>query len=164
MKRKIRAELRKWKKGEAEKRYKKMRGEFNKVCERKKKEESKKIARKARTESQIWKVENRERKRKRRINDGIRMEEWVKHFKEQLGGVEERIRIRIRRRREEVKPEITRQVEKAVRKLKKEKAVRGNDISGEVWKYGGKRIREYICVTSRPQDLILFILKRRNLG
>jgi len=54
-------------------------------CVRGKKEESetwKKIARKARTESQVWEVVNRERKKKKGINDGIRMEEWMEHFKE----------------------------------------------------------------------------------
>lgn len=39
----------------------------------------------ARTEGQVWKIVNRERCRRRRINEGIKIEEWEEYFRELLG-------------------------------------------------------------------------------
>lgn len=39
-------------------------------------------------EEQVWKMINRERKRKKEIKERIKMEEWERHFREILGGVE----------------------------------------------------------------------------
>jgi len=78
-KRRVRRELRRWRRrrGGGE-RYRELRGVYNKLCERKKREESERweeIIRNAKTERQVWEVVNRERKRKRGIEDGIKMED-----------------------------------------------------------------------------------------
>jgi len=36
----------------------------------------------------VWKLVNRERKKRKRINMGIRMEEWEEYFKVVLGRVD----------------------------------------------------------------------------
>jgi len=40
-------------------------------------------------ERKVWELVNKERKRRRRINEDIKMEEWKEYFMEQLGGVGE---------------------------------------------------------------------------
>jgi len=42
-------------------------------------------------ESEVWEIVNRERKRKKRVNDSIDLEEWKDHFMRLLGGVESRV-------------------------------------------------------------------------
>lgn len=37
-------------------------------------------------EGEVWEIVNRERKRRRRINEGIEMEEWREHFMRLMGG------------------------------------------------------------------------------
>jgi len=96
------------------------------------------MARKAKTEVQVWKVVNRKRKRRRGINGKIKEEEWVKYFKKTLGEVERRV-IRGRRgiRMDNEEEEITKEeVRRAVRKVKEGKAAGGDEIPEEVWKYG----------------------------
>lgn len=39
----------------------------------------------------MWKIVNRERKERKRINEGIEMGEWKEHFMKLLGEVEERV-------------------------------------------------------------------------
>jgi len=43
------------------------------------------------TESQVWGIVNKVRKRWRGVNQDIKLKEWEKYFKELLGGVEERV-------------------------------------------------------------------------
>ena len=45
-------------------------------------------------EVEIWKIINRERKRRKRINLDLDMVKWKKYIMELLGGVENRIRKR----------------------------------------------------------------------
>lgn len=47
--------------------------------------------REVKTEGQIWKIINRERKNKKRVNEGIEMKEWDGFFRGLLGGVEWRV-------------------------------------------------------------------------
>jgi len=87
----------------------------------------------------------KERKRKGGIEEGIRMEDWVEHFKGQLGGVDTRVRIGRMGKREGEEKDITREeVKRALGKLKEGKTVGGDEIPGEVWKHGGERLREFI--------------------
>lgn len=64
------------------------------MCEEKKKKEhdEKKMSEgsKGSNYGGIWKIINRERKR-RRINEGIEMREWNEYYKSLLGGVEWRV-------------------------------------------------------------------------
>jgi len=62
-----------------------------------------------------------------------------------LERVEERVRMGIMGRREEVEPEITRsEIKRTVRKLKEGKAVGGDDIPGEVKIRRGTNRRIYM--------------------
>ncbi|XP_024871881.1 uncharacterized protein LOC112454616, partial [Temnothorax curvispinosus] len=102
-----------------------------------------------RTEGQVWKVVNRERKRRRRVNEGISMQEWDGYFKELLGGVKERVVMRTRRgegrEEEEEEEEIRREeVWEVVRKLRERKAMGSDGIPNEVWKFGGEVVKEWL--------------------
>ncbi|EZA56065.1 hypothetical protein X777_03892 [Ooceraea biroi] len=73
------------------------------------------------------------------------MEEWKEHFMRLLGGVEGRV-VRGERRGErekEEEKEISRtEIREIIGKLKDGKAVGGDGIPNEVWKYGGEEIEE----------------------
>lgn len=56
-------------------RYREMKKEYNKMCERKRKEEGERwveIARSAKTGGQVWEVVNREKKKRGGISEGIK--------------------------------------------------------------------------------------------
>ncbi|XP_024883667.1 trichohyalin-like [Temnothorax curvispinosus] len=64
------------------------------MCERKKKEEKERMIREigeARTERKVWELIGRVRKRRKRINEEIKPEEWKEYFMEFMGGVENRV-------------------------------------------------------------------------
>lgn len=46
---------------------------------------------KASRESKVWEIVNRERRRRKKVNKNIDMEEWKEHFMRLLGGVEDRV-------------------------------------------------------------------------
>lgn len=101
--RECRRELRKWRKmGE---RYSEVKRGYNRLCERKRREEGDRwmeIVKNARREGQVWEVVNKERK-KRGVNGGIKMEKWTEYFKELMGGVEGRVVRGIRGKGEKVR-------------------------------------------------------------
>jgi len=43
------------------------------------------------SEEMVWEVVNKDRKRRKRINEGIEMGEWKEYFKGVMGGVEGRV-------------------------------------------------------------------------
>lgn len=47
-------------------------------------------ARNARTQSQVWRVISKERRRKAKINSRIELGEWDEYFRRMLGGTERR--------------------------------------------------------------------------
>jgi len=65
--------LRKWKKGKGSKEeYNRGKREYKELCERRKEEEREELlkkAREAKTQEQVWKVINKERKRRVGINE-----------------------------------------------------------------------------------------------
>lgn len=72
------------------------------------------------------------------------MEEWDRYFRGLLGGVEWKTVWGIGRREgsdgeEELRKE---EVIRAVKKMKDGKAIGGDGIAGEVWKYGGEEVIE----------------------
>ena len=72
------------------------------MCKKKRDEENEKWskeAQEARTEGEVWKIVNRERKRRKGVNEGIEEKEWREYFMTLLGGVEGRVRKGGRRRR-----------------------------------------------------------------
>lgn len=91
----------------------------------------------ARRKSEVWEIVNRERKKRNKINEGIEMREWEKHFKRLLGGVEGKV-TRGEKKTEE--KEISREeIREVVRKIKDGKAVGTDEVPGELWKYGRGR-------------------------
>lgn len=89
-KREVRKELREWRKGRGDGReYRERRREYREFCERKKKEDNEKWEKKvteARRESEVWEVVNKERRKTRRVDEGIKRGEWEEYFMGLLGG------------------------------------------------------------------------------
>ncbi|KMQ90798.1 stress response protein nst1-like protein [Lasius niger] len=138
--------LRKWRKnGGGGEEYRKARAEYKLMCKRKKEEENEKWlkeAQEAKTEGEVWKVVNRERKRRRVVNEGIEAKEWKEHFMRLLGGVERKVmKGGTGRRMEDGEQEIRRdEIRKIIEKLKKGKAAGGDGVPNEVWRQGGERV------------------------
>ena len=55
------------------------------------KERWEKRALRAKRENEVWEIINRERRKRRRINEGINMREWEEYFKSLLGGVKNKV-------------------------------------------------------------------------
>lgn len=76
----MRRELREWRKGGGGKGeiYRRKKREYNELCRRKKEKENERWERKVievRREGEVWEIVNRERRRRRMVNEGIRIEE-----------------------------------------------------------------------------------------
>lgn len=136
-KEKVWKELKSWKrrgrKGES---YRKERRRYKKLCDGKKKrkrEEWEREVESARTERQVWKIVNRERKNRGRVNESIEMGEWDSYFK-MLRRVERRIKIREKRKKmEDGEEKINRNEIKLIIKRMKDKKAAGEDgIPNEV--------------------------------
>lgn len=126
--------------------YRKKKLEYKKYCEEKKEQQNKRFEKeveKARTEEEVWKIVNRERKRWKGLNEEIEMSEWKNHFMELLGGVEKRVRKGKKEGREEDEEEgISRkEIDKVIENMKDKKAAGIDEIPNEVWKYGGEKMR-----------------------
>jgi hypothetical protein len=137
--------LRNWKKEKATKEeYKRARKRYKLVCkekkEKKRMEEEMKM-KGIKTEEEVWRYINRERKKKGEIvSDRITMEEWRKYFSELLGGEENRQEKEKRQHRVGEIEEITREeLEQQLRKLKRKKAPGRDGIQNESWIYGTER-------------------------
>ena len=82
--------MRKWRReGGDGREYKEKKREYARLCEEKRKKEVERWVREVegvRTEGQVWKVVNRGRKRRGRVNEGIAMGEWDGYFRGLLGG------------------------------------------------------------------------------
>ncbi|XP_076301689.1 uncharacterized protein LOC143219703 [Lasioglossum baleicum] len=143
-----REELRKWRKeGGDGLAFREKKREYQKLCEERKKKEREKWEKEVegiKTESQVWKVVNRERRRRSRIDERIRMEEWEQYFRDLLGGVEGRVGKLGKSRREgdgEKDLEIG-EIIRVVKGLKDGKAAGGDGIPNEIWKHGGSEVQE----------------------
>jgi hypothetical protein len=93
------------------------------------------------TEEEVWRYINRERKKKGEIvSDRITMEEWRKYFSELLGGEENRQEKEKRQHRVgEIEEIIREELEQQLRKLKRKKAPGRDGIQNESWIYGTER-------------------------
>ncbi|XP_071577594.1 uncharacterized protein [Temnothorax nylanderi] len=148
-KREVRRELRKWRKGSGEaERYRGGRREYRELCKKKKEEEKDRMTREigeAKTEGKVWELIGRVRKRRKRVNEEIKMEEWKEYFMELMGGMENRV-VKgegggNRHEEEEIELEEVRNV---IRKLKTGKAIGSDGIPNEVWKFGGEDLVRWI--------------------
>lgn len=100
-----------------------------------------------REESEVWEIVNMERRKTRRINEGIKREEWEEYFRRLLGGVEEKeIRGEKKEKRGDNRRELSRrEIKEAIGKLKDERKGSGVDeISREVWRYGGEETERWM--------------------
>lgn len=129
-------------------RYKRCRQEYRILCKRRKREENlkwEKKAEKVRREEEIWEIVNRKRRKRKKINESIGWKEWKEHFMRLLEGVEERM---VRRKssdrieRDEKKDISKVEVRRAIEKLRDDKAAGLDGIPNEMWRYGGKGLRE----------------------
>ncbi|XP_071572942.1 uncharacterized protein [Temnothorax nylanderi] len=148
-KKEARKKLREWRKERGEDRaFKEKRKEFKELCKRKKEEENLRWERKAeeaRRESEVWEIVNKERRKRRGIEEGIEKGEWKEHFMKLLGGVEGRVRMGKEGVREEKEGEEEGEIslgemKRVMRKLKDGKAMGRDGIPSEVWKRGGKEL------------------------
>ncbi|XP_071652387.1 uncharacterized protein [Temnothorax longispinosus] len=90
---------------------------------------------------------NRERKRKRRLNEGISMQEWDRYFRDLLGGAEGRVVMGARKEGEleEEEEDIRREeVWEMVGKLREGTAMGSEGIPNEVWKFGGEMVKVWL--------------------
>ncbi|XP_024876545.1 vicilin-like seed storage protein At2g18540 [Temnothorax curvispinosus] len=151
-KKETRRKLKEWRKVREEGSvYRERRKEFKELCKRKKEEENLRWERKAmeaRRESEVWEIVNRERRKRRGIEEGIEEEEWKKYFMQLLGGVEGRVKMgedegREGKEREEEEEISIEEMRRAIRKLKDGKAMGRDGIPGEAWKYGGKELETW---------------------
>jgi len=154
-KKEVRKELREWrKKGGEGGVYKKKKKDYKELCERKKKEENERWEKKAREvkrEGDVWELLNKERRKRRGINEGIDQEKWKEYFMDLLGGVETRVRLGGGREggeengMEDDEKDITREeVKGALKRLKDGKAMGMDGIPEEAWKYGGETLESWV--------------------
>ncbi|XP_077273093.1 uncharacterized protein LOC143903409 [Temnothorax americanus] len=146
-KREVRKELRKWRKGRGEvERYREERKEYREMCKRKKKEEKERIIREigeAKTEGKVWELISRVRKKRKRINEKIKMKEWREYFMELMGGMENKVlKGEGRRNRQKEEKIELEEVRNVIKKLKAGKAIGNDGIPNEAWKFGGEEMEK----------------------
>ncbi|CAK9816314.1 hypothetical protein ANTPLA_LOCUS8954 [Anthophora plagiata] len=130
-KKEVEEELERWRReGGSGEGFKKARDELGRMCKEKKrrgKERWEKEIEGIRTEGEVWKIINRERKGRKRVNAGIEIEVWDNYFRGVLGGVDWGGRGEEGRGREEDEEEdISREeIGKAIKRLKEGKAPGG---------------------------------------
>lgn len=97
-------------------------------------------------ESEVWEVVNRERKQRKKINEGMEGEEWKENFMRLLGGVDGRVvkgskSMGQRDGREDSEEEIERgELREILGKMRDGEASGIDGIPAEVWKYGGEEL------------------------
>lgn len=100
----------------------------------------------ARRENEVWKIVNRGRRRVRKVDEGIRREEWKEYFMGLLGDVWNRV-VREDEREsmvEDGKEDINRkEMKRTIRRLKDGKAAGIDGLLGEVWRYGRKKLERW---------------------
>ncbi|XP_018402019.1 PREDICTED: uncharacterized protein LOC108779148 [Cyphomyrmex costatus] len=143
--REVRRVLRKWRRGEVEgNEYRKMKKEYRKLCEGKKEIGRERLieeAEAAKSEKDVWKIVNRERRRKKGINEEISMKEWKEHFENLLEGDKRGERWKTEEEGiEMLKGDKIERVEisQVIKGLKKGKAAGKDGLVNEMWIYGGK--------------------------
>lgn len=92
-KKKVKRVYKRWRQGkEGKEEYILLRKNFRDFCKRKEAAKLEKLEeeiKRTKTEAQIWKIANREKKNARIVEEDISMEEWRRHFVSVLEGKEE---------------------------------------------------------------------------
>lgn len=103
----------------------------------------------AKRESDVWEIVNRERKRRGRVNEDIKMEKLREYFARLLGGVEVSV-VRGNkggRRQEQGEEEMDiskKKIKDALKRIKEGKAMGADEIPREAWKYGREDLEEWV--------------------
>jgi len=95
-----------------------------------------------RTETEVWKYINKERKVRDKVSEEISMEGWRQHFMGVLEGTDERILGEERRRGDDEENLADEEIEKQIRRLRRGKAAWPDGIRSEAWKFCRGQVRE----------------------
>ena len=142
--------LRKAKNGEEEMcTYRKNRKEYKMLCLRKKEEEKTKLKTEiseVSNEGEVWKFINKYKPRSEINNNKIPVHEWKKYFQELLKGVEYKKEEPQKRETMGVveTENLSEDIEKQIRTLKKGKACGFDGVENEAWLYSEGAVREKI--------------------
>ncbi|XP_024886718.1 uncharacterized protein LOC112464135 [Temnothorax curvispinosus] len=127
----------------------KMKRALAELCEKKREEWSKREIEELngiRTESEVWKYINKERKIGDKVSEEISMEGWRQHFMGVLEGTDERILEEERRGGDDEEDLTDEETEKQIRRLKRGKAAGPDSIKSEAWKFYSTAYKIYAAV------------------
>ncbi|KAJ3632437.1 hypothetical protein MTP99_009448 [Tenebrio molitor] len=140
--------LREWRRNKIDRsKFLEVKRRYRERCREKKKqkrEREKKEIKKMRTEREVWKYINRERKKKESVSEEMKMQEWEEYFMKLLEGRKAEGEAGTQMKEKQTAPEQTEitaeEVEKHIRKLKKRKALGRDWVQNEAWMYGTERM------------------------
>jgi hypothetical protein len=134
--------LREWRRNKIDRsRFLEVKRRYRERCREKKKqkrERKEKEIKEIRTEREVWKYINRERKEP--VSEEITIQEWEEYFMKLLEGRKEEGKVGTQRKEKQTVTEETEiteeEVERHIRHLKKRKAPGWDGVQNEAWMYG----------------------------
>ncbi|XP_025265271.1 uncharacterized protein LOC112638231 [Camponotus floridanus] len=90
----------------------------------------------------FWEIINRQRKRRTKMSDKIKINEWKEHFQVQMKGTVEKEVVEIDRIANQENEISLKEVRDVIKRLKKKKAAGEDKIPNEAWLYGEEEIVE----------------------
>ncbi|XP_068900490.1 golgin subfamily A member 6-like protein 25 [Tenebrio molitor] len=149
-KREVVKALRGWRRNKIDRsRFLEAKRRYRERCREKKKqkrEREEKEIKEIRTEREVWKYINRERKKKEPVSEKITIQEWEEYFMKLLEGRKEEGNVGTQRKEKQTVMEETEitaeEVGKHIRYLKKRKAPGWDGVQNEAWMYGTERMVE----------------------
>jgi hypothetical protein len=149
-KREVVKALRGWRRNEIDRsRFLEAKRRYRETCREKKKqkrEREEKEIKEIRTEREVWKYINRERKKKEPVSEKITIQEWEEYFMRLLEGRKEEGKVGTQRKEKQTVMEETEitaeEVGRHIRYLKKRKAPGWDGVQNEAWMYGTERMVE----------------------
>jgi hypothetical protein len=149
-KREVVKALRGWRRNKIDRsRFLEAKRRYRERCREKKKqkrEREEKEIKEIRTEREVWKYINRERKKKEPVSEKITIQEWEEYFMKLLEGRKEEGKVGTQRKEKQTVMEETEitaeEVGKHIRYLKKRKAPGWDGVQNEAWMYGTERMVE----------------------
>ncbi|KAH0811711.1 hypothetical protein GEV33_011080 [Tenebrio molitor] len=149
-KREVVKALRGWRRNKIDRsRFLEAKRRYRERCREKKKqkrEREEKEIKEIRTEREVWKYINRERKKKEPVSEKITIQEWEEYFMKLLEGRKEEGKVGTQRKEKQTVMEETEitaeEVGRHIRYLKKRKAPGWDGVQNEAWMYGTERMVE----------------------
>jgi len=99
-------------------------------------------AKKDKTGKKFWEIINRQKRRRTKMSDKIKMSEWKEHFQEQMEGTVEKEAEVIDRAVNQGEEIGLKEVKDVIKKMKRKKAAGEDKIPNEAWLYGGEETAE----------------------